>query len=54
MRTDAEALDDIAKLVKNGKMRIPIGRSFSLWNAAEAHEVQEKKQSHGKVVLFLE
>ena len=54
MRTDPEALEDIAKLVRNGLMKIPIGRSFSLWDVAEAHEIQEKKQAHGKVVLFLE
>lgn len=54
MRTDSEALHDIARLVRDGKMKIPIGRLFLLWEAAEAHHVQEKKQAHGKVVLHLE
>lgn len=54
MRTDAEALEDIARLARDGKMKIPVGKSFSLWEAAEAHRVQEGKQAHGKVVLQLE
>lgn len=54
MRTDAEALEDIARLARDGNMKIPVGRSFPFWEAAEAHRVQEGKQAHGKVVLQLE
>ncbi|KAI5069095.1 hypothetical protein GOP47_0015396 [Adiantum capillus-veneris] len=54
MRTDSEALQDIAMLVRNGKLKIPVGKVFSLWEAAQAHYCQERKQAHGKVVLHLD
>lgn len=54
MRTDSEALHDIAMLVRNGKLKIPVGKSFLLWEAADAHRCQERKQAHGKVVLHLD
>lgn len=54
MRTDPEALHDIAMLARNGKLKIPIGKSFLLWEATEAHFCQERKQACGKVVLHLE
>jgi NADPH2:quinone reductase len=51
MRTDAEALEEIARLIKNGKLRVPVGHIFPLEEAAEAHRVIERKKAHGKVVL---
>jgi NADPH:quinone reductase-like Zn-dependent oxidoreductase len=51
MRTDAEALEEIARLIKNGQLRVPVGHILPLEEAAEAHRVIERKKAHGKVVL---
>jgi NADPH:quinone reductase-like Zn-dependent oxidoreductase len=51
MRTDAEALEEIARLIKNGQLRVPVGHILPLEEAAEAHRVIEGKKAHGKVVL---
>ncbi|MCO5580008.1 hypothetical protein L7F22_033874 [Adiantum nelumboides] len=54
MRTDSEALHDVARLVRHGQLKIPVGKTFSLWEVADAHHCQERKQAHGKVVLHLD
>ncbi|CAK9274037.1 unnamed protein product, partial [Sphagnum jensenii] len=51
MRTDAEALDEIARLTKDGRLKVPVGHTLPLEEAAEAHRVREGKKAHGKVVL---
>ncbi|EFJ13796.1 hypothetical protein SELMODRAFT_121667 [Selaginella moellendorffii] len=51
MRTDAEGLEQIARLAKEGRLKIPVGETFSLDEAAKAQTVRENKDSQGKVVL---
>jgi hypothetical protein len=51
MRTDAEALEEIARLTKDGRLKVPVGHTLPLEDAAEAHRVREGKKAHGKVVL---
>jgi NADPH:quinone reductase-like Zn-dependent oxidoreductase len=51
MRTDAEALEEIARLIKDGRLKVPVGHTLPLEEAAEAHRVREGKKAHGKVVL---
>ncbi|CAK9227462.1 unnamed protein product [Sphagnum troendelagicum] len=51
MRTDAEALEEIAGLIKDGRLKVPVGHTLPLEEAAEAHRVREGKKAHGKVVL---
>ncbi|KAJ7565464.1 hypothetical protein O6H91_02G062200 [Diphasiastrum complanatum] len=51
MRTDVEGLHEIARLAKVNKLRIPVGRSFPLTEASEAHRLRENKANQGKVIL---
>ncbi|KAG6548773.1 hypothetical protein Mapa_009534 [Marchantia paleacea] len=54
MRTDAEALEEIARLAKEGSLKVPVGKTFPLAEAAEAHKAREGKKTVGKVVLEVE
>jgi NADPH:quinone reductase-like Zn-dependent oxidoreductase len=48
---DGRALDEIAKLVDSGKLRVEVGATFRLEQAAEAHRRLEAGGVRGKVVL---
>eukprot|EP01018_Ginkgo_biloba_P000669 Gb_01744 [translate_table: standard] len=54
MRTDSEGLEEIARLTRTGKLKIPVGKTFPLVEAAEAHRVRDSKLVRGKVVLEVE
>ncbi|KAH9310038.1 hypothetical protein KI387_037949 [Taxus chinensis] len=54
MRTDSEGLEEIARLTREGKLKIPVAKTFLLAEAAEAHRVRESKVLRGKVVLEIE
>jgi NADPH:quinone reductase-like Zn-dependent oxidoreductase len=47
------ALDDIARLVAAGKLRVPIARTFPVDQIREAVELQAGRHVHGKVVIDL-
>ena len=51
MRTDAEGLEAICKLAAEGRLKIPVGQTFPLEMAAEAHRARDGKNAGGKVVL---
>ncbi|KAL3677457.1 hypothetical protein R1sor_027405 [Riccia sorocarpa] len=54
MRTDSEALEEICRLASEGRLKVPVERTFSLADAAEAHREREGKKTVGKVVLEVE
>jgi NADPH:quinone reductase-like Zn-dependent oxidoreductase len=47
------ALALAAKLVEEGRFRIPVGRTFALEDIAEAHRVGEAGEVRGKLVLLV-
>eukprot|EP00897_Mesotaenium_endlicherianum_P008477 jgi/Mesen1/7658/ME000400S06854 len=51
MRTDADALQQIALLAEEGRFNIPVGKVLPLTQAAEAHRLRDMKLVKGKVVL---
>lgn len=51
MRTDTEALEEIARLAGAGKLKVPVGQTLPLTDAAKAHRALEAKQIQGKLVL---
>lgn len=51
MRTDGEAMEEIARLAADGRLKIPVGKTFPLELAAEAHRARDSKKANGKVVL---
>ncbi|XP_024394923.1 uncharacterized protein [Physcomitrium patens] len=51
MRTDAEGLEEICRLASDGRLKIPVGLTFPLEMAAEAHRARDSKNAGGKVVL---
>ncbi|CAA3024152.1 reticulon-4-interacting 1, mitochondrial [Olea europaea subsp. europaea] len=54
MRADAEGLDEISRLAKAGKLKIPVERTFPITQVREAHEAKDKRLIQGKVVLDLD
>jgi NADPH2:quinone reductase len=46
------AVDAVFKLARDGKLTIPIGGSFPLSQAAEAHRLIESRRSVGKLLLI--
>ena len=40
------------KLIAQGKLKLLVGKSFPLAQAAEAHKFMESRQSTGKLVLI--
>ncbi|CAI9773514.1 unnamed protein product [Fraxinus pennsylvanica] len=51
MRADAEGLDEIGRLAKAGKLKIPVEKTFPITQVREAHEAKDKRLIQGKVVL---
>ncbi|MFJ9893175.1 zinc-binding alcohol dehydrogenase family protein [Streptomyces sp. NPDC091280] len=47
-----QALDELAELVRTGRLRLDHGHRFPLSAAAEAHHCLEHRQSTGKLVLL--
>ena len=54
MRTDGDALSDIAALARAGTLRPHVGAVLPLARAAEAHALVEQGSAGGKVVLRVE
>jgi NADPH:quinone reductase len=50
-RWDA-ARRELQELVLAGRLRVTVGQSFALADAAEAHRRLEQRQSHGKLILL--
>lgn len=51
MRTDAEGLDEIRRLLEAGKLKVPVQKTFPITEVREAHEAKDKRRIPGKVVL---
>jgi NADPH:quinone reductase-like Zn-dependent oxidoreductase len=49
----ADAIDEVARLVAAGKVRVPIAASFPVEQIREAVELQAARHVHGKVVIDL-
>ncbi|HZT73935.1 MAG TPA: zinc-binding dehydrogenase [Terriglobales bacterium] len=47
------AMDDLREYVRRKKLRVMVGKHFTLAEAAEAHRFLESRQSFGKIVLTL-
>lgn len=45
-------LEDIARLIEKGEMKVQIGKVFSLDQIAEAHELMESNAAGGKMVVL--
>jgi NADPH:quinone reductase len=45
-------LDDVFRLAREDKLKVPIGRRFRLAEAADAHRYLESRQSVGKLLLL--
>jgi NADPH:quinone reductase len=48
----ASARRELQELVLAGRLRVTVGQSFALAEAAEAHRRLEQRQSHGKLILL--
>ncbi|KAL9271753.1 Reticulon-4-interacting protein 1, mitochondrial-like protein [Drosera capensis] len=51
MRSDPEGLSEIRRLTGDGKLTIPVMKTYPITQVREAHEAKEKKLVPGKVVL---
>jgi NADPH:quinone reductase-like Zn-dependent oxidoreductase len=47
------AIEEIARLVAAGQLRVPIAASFPVWQIRAAVELQAGRHVHGKVVIDL-
>jgi NADPH2:quinone reductase len=47
-----EGIERSFQLMKDGKLKLLIGKSFPLADAAEAHRLMESRGSVGKLVLL--
>jgi NADPH2:quinone reductase len=45
-------IEESFKLIAEGKLKLLVGKSFPLAQAAEAHKFMESRQSTGKLVLI--
>jgi len=45
-------IEESFKLIAQGKLKLLVGKSFPLAQAAEAHKFMESRQSTGKLVLI--
>jgi NADPH:quinone reductase-like Zn-dependent oxidoreductase len=52
-RADAEQLARFAEWVDAGRLRVDVGRTFALADAAEAQRLQERGGATGKIVLTI-
>jgi NADPH:quinone reductase-like Zn-dependent oxidoreductase len=49
----ADALDEIARLVAVGRLRVPVAATFPVEQIRRAVELQAARHVHGKVVIDL-
>jgi NADPH:quinone reductase-like Zn-dependent oxidoreductase len=49
---NAEVLAELLALVADGRLELPIGRTFPLSQVREAYRLLDAKHGHGKVVLI--
>ena len=48
----ATPLEELAKQVKEGKLKVQVGKVFKLDEIVEAHRVMEENSAGGKIVLL--
>jgi NADPH2:quinone reductase len=48
----AAAMQELQRRVMDGSLRVTLGRTFPLAQAAEAHRQLEQRESSGKLVLI--
>ena len=46
-------LEEMAKQVKEGKMKVQVGKTFVLDDIVEAHRTMEENKAGGKIVLLM-
>jgi NADPH2:quinone reductase len=46
------AVEAVFRLAREGKLTVPIGGTFALAQAAEAHRLMESRRSTGKLMLI--
>jgi NADPH:quinone reductase-like Zn-dependent oxidoreductase len=51
MRPNREGLERLARMADNGELRPAVGQTFSLHEAASAHQVSESGHARGKIVI---
>lgn len=49
----ATPLDDLAKLIEDGVLKIPTGKTFMLDEIVEAHKCMEENKAGGKIVVLV-
>ena len=49
-----ESLNQLLNWLRDGKLKIQVGKTFSLAEARQAHELIASRQSYGKIVLTIE
>jgi len=54
MKPNREGLENLAELVDSGRLRPPIGQTFSLEEAPTAHRLSELGHTRGKTVIVLD
>ena len=54
IQPDAPALEQIAQLVDNGKLRPLIGAEFALEDIKRAHALSESGRAKGKIALYVD
>jgi NADPH:quinone reductase-like Zn-dependent oxidoreductase len=52
-RPEGDAFARVAELVAQGKLRVPVGRTFPLSRAGEAQALSQRGGTPGKIVLLL-
>jgi NADPH:quinone reductase-like Zn-dependent oxidoreductase len=48
----AEALPELAVLLADGRLSVPVWRSYPLAETAEAHADLDAGRNHGKIILL--
>lgn len=48
----ADVLSKLAAMINNGKLEIPIAKTYSLEEVKEAYKELEQRHTHGKIVLI--
>jgi NADPH:quinone reductase-like Zn-dependent oxidoreductase len=51
---DYTILDKVSQMVDQGKLKLKVGKIFPLHRAAEAHQLMEKGNTGGKIVLVVD
>jgi NADPH:quinone reductase-like Zn-dependent oxidoreductase len=48
----ASVLADLAQLVADGRLEVPVAATFSLYQVQQAYQQLERRHTHGKIVLI--